>query len=199
MGDNKWARAACRRRTINRYILNPTFDPVARPGALYSWYRGNPEALDIKDAFGALEPIHPEYRDRNARLAVMDTQGVGGSLLFPTLGVGMEDALKHDPEAASKVFMAFNTWLNDDWGFAYRDRLFAVPYVSLLDPQGAEAELRRVLDLGAVAVNVRNAPVPIPGGYRSPFDPLYDGFGAWRLRAEWWWPRMRVLRVMTRW
>jgi predicted TIM-barrel fold metal-dependent hydrolase len=167
---------------INRYILNPTFDPVARPGALYSWYRGNPDALSIKDAFGELEPIRPEYRDRDARLAVMDRQGVGGSLLFPTLGVGMEDALKHDPEAASKVFRAFNAWLHDDWGFAYQDRLFAVPYVSFLDPHEAEVELRRVLDLGAVAVNVRNAPVPIPGGYRSPFDPLYDGF--WGLAAE---------------
>jgi predicted TIM-barrel fold metal-dependent hydrolase len=183
----QWAMINGRERLVvaghvNRYILNPTFDPVARPGALFSWYRGNPDALDLKDAFGELEPIHPEYRDRNARLAVMDDQGVGGSLLFPTLGVGMEDALKQDPEAASKVFRAFNSWLEDDWGFAYRDRLFAVPYICLLDPQEAEVELRRVLDQGAVAVNIRNAPVPVPGGYRSPFDPQYDGF--WGLAAE---------------
>jgi hypothetical protein len=148
----QWAMINGRERLIvgghvNRYILNPTFDPVARPGALFSWYRGNPDALDLKDAFGDLEPIHPEYRDRNARLAVMDEQGVGGTLLFPTLGVGMEDALKEDPVAASKVFRAFNSWLEEDWGFAYRDRLFAAPYVCLLDPQEAAAELRRVLDL----------------------------------------------------
>ena len=31
-------------------------------------------------------------------------------------------------------------------------------------------------------VNVRNAPVPVPGGYRSPFDPVYDPF--WGLAAE---------------
>ena len=171
---------------INRYILNPTFDPVARPGALYSWYRGNPDGLDLKDAFGELEPIHPAYRDRQARLAVMDTQGVGGSLLFPTLGVGMEDALKNDPEAASKVFRAFNAWLEDDWGFAYQQRLFAVPYISFLDHHEAEAELRRVLDLGAVATDHRSI--------RCTTDS-----GVWRRRAAWWWPRMPESRVTTRW
>ncbi len=31
-------------------------------------------------------------------------------------------------------------------------------------------------------VNVRAAPVPVPGGFRSPFDPVYDGF--WGLAAE---------------
>jgi predicted TIM-barrel fold metal-dependent hydrolase len=39
-----------------------------------------------------------------------------------------------------------------------------------------------VLDRGALVVNIRNAPVPIPGGFRSPFDPLYDPF--WGLAAE---------------
>ena len=30
----------------------------------------------MKSLFGELEPIRPEYRDRDARLAVMDTQGM---------------------------------------------------------------------------------------------------------------------------
>jgi predicted TIM-barrel fold metal-dependent hydrolase len=57
-----------------------------------------------------------------------------------------------------------------------------VPYIQMLDPRAAESELERVLEGGAVAVNIRNAPVPVPGGYRSPFDPVYDGF--WSLAAE---------------
>src|ERR1019366_5672024 len=69
------------------------------------------------------------------RLAVMDRQGVGATLLFPTLGVGMEEALKDDPEAAGKVFSGFNLWLEDDWGYCYQNRIFAVPNVPLLDPQ----------------------------------------------------------------
>ena len=67
----------------------------------------------------------------------MDDQGLAGALLFPTLGVGVEDALKQDSEACSKVFHAFNRWLDEDWGYTYRGRLFAVPYIALLDPADA--------------------------------------------------------------
>jgi predicted TIM-barrel fold metal-dependent hydrolase len=183
----RWADIDGRRRlliggTVNTYIANPTFDPVARPGALYDWYRGNPRQLGIKEAFGELERIRPEYRDRDARLKAMDDQGVAATLLFPTLGVGVEEALKNDPEAAAKVFHGFNQWLDEDWGYRYAGRIFGVPCVPLLDPADAVAELRTVLDLGAVAVNIRNAPVPVPGGYRSPFDPVFDGF--WGLASE---------------
>jgi predicted TIM-barrel fold metal-dependent hydrolase len=183
----RWAEVDGRRRllvggTINSYIANPTFDPVARPGALYDWYRGNPQRQSIVEAFGELEPLRPEYRDRDVRLKVMDEQGLAGALLFPTLGVGIEEALRHDPEACALSFRAFNRWLADDWGYRHAGRLFAVPYVPLLDPAAAVDELRRLLDAGAVAVNVRGAPVPVPGGHRSPFDPAYDPF--WGLAAE---------------
>lgn len=183
----RWAEVDGRRRllvggTINAYVANPTFDPVARPGSLYEWYRGNPRRHQIKEAFGELEPLRPEYHDREARFEVMEEQGLAGMVLFPTLGVGMEDALRHDPEACTKVFHAFNLWLDEDWGFRYRDRMFAAPYVPLLDAAAAVRELEHVLRAGAIAVNVRNAPVPVPGGYRSPFDPAYDPF--WGLAAE---------------
>jgi predicted TIM-barrel fold metal-dependent hydrolase len=183
----RWAEVDGRRRLlvggrVNGYVANPTFDPVAKPGCLYEWYRGNPEQKSIVEAFGELEPIRPEYRDRDARLAVMDEQQVAATLLFPTLGVGLEDSLRDDPEAAAGAFQAFNRWLEEDWGFAYQQRIFAVPYVQLLDPVAAAEELRSLVERGALAVNVRNAPVPAPGGYRSPFDPAYDPF--WGLAAE---------------
>ena len=43
----RWAEIDGTRRllvggTVNSYIANPTFDPVAKPGSLYDWYRGNP-------------------------------------------------------------------------------------------------------------------------------------------------------------
>ncbi|XVQ14927.1 amidohydrolase family protein [Spirillospora sp. CA-255316] len=183
----RWADIDGRRRLIvggkvDNYIANPTFDPVARPGALYHWYRGNPERQGIREAFGELEPLRPEYRDREARVRVLDEQHVKATLLFPTLGVGLEESLKDDPDACAKVFHGFNRWLDEDWGYNYRDRLYAVPYVPLLDPAAAVAELREVIDHGASIVNVRNAPVPVPGGHRSPFDPAYDAF--WGLAEE---------------
>jgi predicted TIM-barrel fold metal-dependent hydrolase len=183
----RWADADGKRRilvggTVNSYIANPTFNPVAKPGALFDWYRGNPQQQPINKAFGELEPIRPEYRDRDARLKVMESQGLAATLLFPTLGVGIEDALKHDPEACAKAFHSFNRWLNDDWGYNYQGRLFAVPCIPMLDPAAAAEELAFVLQSNPVAVNIRNAPIPVQGGYRSPFDPAYDAF--WGLAAE---------------
>lgn len=167
---------------LNSYVVRPDFDPVSRPGALYHWYRGNPQHQSIREAFGELEPIRPEYQDRDARLSVMDQQGLQGAMLFPTLGVGLEAALADDPEAAHEVFHAFNRWLQDDWGFSYRQRIFGVPYVALLDPIRAVAELEWAVEQGARAVNIRNAPVPVPGGYRSPADGVFDRF--WGIAEE---------------
>ena len=88
---------------INRFIPNPTFDPVAKPGALDAYFRGQQAGDDIRAAFGELDPISPAYREPAARIELMDTQDMEGCLLFPTLGVGMEQALVHDPEAAHHV------------------------------------------------------------------------------------------------
>ena len=103
----RWADIDGKRRllvggTINSYLANPRFDPVAKPGALYEWYRGNPRQQQLTEAFGELEPIRPEYRDREARRQVMEEQGLAATLLFPTLGVGIEDALRTTPTRAPR-------------------------------------------------------------------------------------------------
>ena len=127
---------------LNKFIPNPVFDPVAKPGSLDEYFRGkNPKAQDIRSLFGDLEPIRPEYRDRDARLSVMDRQGLDGCFLFPTLGVGMEEALADDPPALVAAFEAFNRWLEDDWGYAYKERIFAAPMITLIDVDAAVAEL----------------------------------------------------------
>ena len=164
---------------VNRFIPNPTFDPVAKPGCLDDYYQGkNAGALSIKEAFGDLEPIRPEYRDRDARIRVMDEQGVEGALFFPTLGVGMEEALYPDAEAVHAAFRAFNRWLEEDWGFAYRERIFATPYLSLMDLDQAVLELEWVLSRDARAIVMRPAPVRTANDSRSPADPYYDPFWA---------------------
>jgi predicted TIM-barrel fold metal-dependent hydrolase len=164
---------------VNRFIPNPTFDPVAKPGCLDDYFRGrNPGAKGVRELFGELEPINPAYRDRKARLALMDTQGLEAAFLFPTLGVGMEESLKRDPEALVGAFRAFNRWLDDDWGFAHAERLFAAPYITLVDPDAAVAELEWALSRDARVVVMRAAPVETPEGGRSPADRRYDPFWA---------------------
>src|SRR5690349_13621718 len=110
--------------SVNRFIPNPTFDPVAKPGCLDQYFRGrNPEGKDVAALFGDLEPIRAEYRDRDARVAVLDEQGLAGCFLFPTLAVGMEESLRGDIPALVAAFRAFNRWLDEDWGFAYENKL----------------------------------------------------------------------------
>lgn len=169
----QWATVEGRERllvagSVNRFIPNPTFDPVARPGCLDDYFRGKVAARDMREAFGALEPIAAAYRDRDARLEVLDGQGLQGCLLFPTLGVGMEAALEHDIDALTAAFGGFNRWLADDWGFAYQERLFAAGYLTLADPDWALDELDWLIQNGVRVVQMRPSSVPDGrGGRRS--------------------------------
>ena len=164
---------------INRFIPNPTFDPVARPGILDEYFRGrNPQGKDIRDA---VRPARSRSTPRIAtatRASRSSTRRVSRAcFLFPTLGVGMEESLKHDPEAAVAAFEGFNRWLAEDWGFAYRDRIFAAPYISLIDVDAAvrrarlRARERRAPDLHARRRRCTTRDGLLAGGRR--FDPFW--------------------------
>lgn len=163
---------------VYRGVRNATFDPVAPPGVLADYFRGNPHGDDPLELLRRHEPIRPEYRDRDARLSVMDAQGVDRAWMFPTLGMVYEEPLSHDPEGVTLMFSAFNRWLDEDWGFAYRDRIFAAPYVSLVDVDWACAELEWALDRGARTVVTRPAAAFTRSGPRSPGSAEFDPFWA---------------------
>jgi predicted TIM-barrel fold metal-dependent hydrolase len=168
---------------VNRFIPNPTFDPIIVPGCLDLFFRGQtPEGQD-RARIMKVEPLRIEYRDRDARLGVVEEQGLEAALLFPTLGCGVEEALKNDVPATMASLSAFNRWLEDDWGFAYQGRLLGVPMLSLADPEAALVETNRLLERGARIVHVRPAPVPAGRGRgRSLGDPLHDP--VWARLAE---------------
>ena len=167
---------------VNRFIPNPTFDPVLVPGALDPYFRGQiPPGVDPA-SLRVVEPIRPEYRLRDARVAQVEAQGLAAVLLFPTMGCGVEEALRHDVPATMATLSAFNRWLDEDWGFNYRNRLYAAPMISLADPDAALAELTWVLDRGARVVCVRPAPVPGEKRPRSLGDRAHDR--VWATLAE---------------
>ncbi len=180
----QWAMVEGRKRflvggKVNQFIPNPTFDPVARPGSLDEYFRGrNPDGKDMRALFGQLDPIAPEYRNRDAKLASLDRQGLEGCFLFPTLGVGMEESLKHDPAACVAAFRAFNRWLDEDWGFAHQGRIFAAPYFTLMDVDDAVRQLDWALARGARLICMRAAPIAHASGGKSPAHALFDPFWA---------------------
>jgi predicted TIM-barrel fold metal-dependent hydrolase len=145
---------------VNAFIPNPTFDPVIVPGCMDLMFRGQmPEGVDPR-SINRVEPISTCYQDRDARIDKMDEQGLDAALLFPTLGCGVEQALVDDVPATMASLRAFNRWLEEDWGFAYKDRIIAAPMISLADPVEATAEVDDLLSRGARILHVRPAPVP---------------------------------------
>lgn len=163
---------------VSRAVANPTFDPIARAGALHGYFRGNPEGKSPIEYLRDREPIPAAYRNRDARLASLDTFGLEAIWLFPTLGVLYEELLKHDTEAVTATFRAFNQWLDEDWGLDYQGRIFAAPYLSLADVDWAVRELEWALERGARVIVMRPAAVWTATGPRSPADPLFDPFWA---------------------
>lgn len=165
-----------------RMVANPSFDPVAKPGVLADYYKAENASGAAPKALMEMEPIRPEYRDRDARVAVMERQGVAGILLLPTLALGIEEILNENPPALHAAFRAFNEWLDEDWGFARDERITAPPLVTLVDVEQAEKDLQWMIDRGTRAICLRPAPVVGPFGSRSPADPLHDRF--WSLVAD---------------
>lgn len=168
---------------ISHFIPNPTFSPVATPGCADEYYRGlTPMHKTIQEVMQLEPECRPSFRDRDARIAVMDEHGIEKAFMFPTFGYGLEEALAADPEAAMATITAFNRWLSDDWGYRYKGRIFAAPILCLADPASALVELERVLDEGASIVTMRPAPVACADRRRSLGDPMFDPI--WARLAE---------------
>jgi len=151
-------------------------DSVGPPGAMKAFLRGVSEEGG-SPSLHAIDALRvPEFVDRKARLAVLDTQNVEGCLMLPTTGVGIEPQLR-EPQHRDALYpslRAFNRWLEEDWGFGADGRIYGAPLCSLVDLGEAIAELDRLLARGARFVVLTAG--PIDG--RSPADPHYDPFWA---------------------
>ena len=173
----------------SRYFVNGDLHPLLpgpgdvnprpRPGALYDYFAGRSNREDVAHLLTCEDPAaHPEWFNRDARLKTMDEQGLEACWLFPSQGVCIEGPMQPDVEASMEVLRAFNRWIDDDWGFAYQNRIFAVPFFTLSDPDNAIAELEWALQRGARVAAIRPGPVFTKDGLKSPADPMYDPFWA---------------------
>ncbi|GAA3204442.1 amidohydrolase family protein [Actinocorallia longicatena] len=167
------------RGQISEYIPNPTFEVVAKPGAMEEYYRvGNPDGKDRRQIFG--EPMRsiPAFREPGPRLELMDEMGIHQTLMFPTLASLIEERMKDDPELIHVVIHSLNQWLLETWQFDYADRIFTTPVITLPIVEKAIEELDWVVENGARAILVRPAPVPGYNGSRSFGLPEFDPFWA---------------------
>jgi predicted TIM-barrel fold metal-dependent hydrolase len=165
---------------VHPWIPGPgDVSPRPKPGALFEYFAGRAPKSDLASMLTCEDPAeHPEWFNRDARLKVMDDQGLEAVWMFPSQGVCMEGPMQPDIEATVDIFRAFNRWLDEDWGFAYQNRIFGVPYLTLSDLDSAVRELEWVIERGARVVTIRSGPVFTPEGLKSPADPVFDPFWA---------------------
>ena len=153
------------------FLGDPFRDTTAKPGSLREMLRNMKAGTPIEENT-TIEKVQPAYRNRDARLTLMDEQGVDAMVLFPTLAVCVEHFMKENPERTYLNVHAFNRWLDEDWGFGTDGRIYGVPLMSLIDLDSAVAELEWVLDRGARFIHLR----PGPQGGKNPADPVFDPF-----------------------
>ncbi|MBN7795601.1 amidohydrolase family protein [Parahaliea mediterranea] len=181
----QWATIDGQRRMLVagkllNFVPNDTFDVVARPGVLDNWFRGiNPEGKAMLDYYNDMEECRAAYREPDARLRLMDEQHIGKTLLFPSMGCGMEFALKEDPEALTATFGAFNRWLLEEWRFNYDERIHTAPAITLTDVDWAVQEANWAARHGARVIYLSPGPVLTASGWCSPAAaPFYPFWAA---------------------
>jgi predicted TIM-barrel fold metal-dependent hydrolase len=108
----------------------------------------------------------------------MDEQDIEAVMMWPGLGLTVEWQLRDDPMSCVANLRSFNRWLDETWGFDYRSRIFAVPFLTLVDLDEAVRELDAVLARGARVVHLLFTPV----NGKTIAHPDYDPF--WARLAE---------------
>jgi predicted TIM-barrel fold metal-dependent hydrolase len=114
---------------------------------------------------GAYCAIHPETAIggvfNRIRLQHMEREGIDAQVLYGSLTLSFEGIL--DKDLAVACMRAYNSYIADDCR-PYRDRLFPVGFVALVDVGEAVTEMRRCVDeLGMIGVHVPpSLPIPHP-------------------------------------
>jgi predicted TIM-barrel fold metal-dependent hydrolase len=148
------------------------YERAPRPGSLKEMLRRMATA-DPDDAY-QLEPMRPEYVDRQARLRLMDNQGVDKAIIYPAAGALACEQYIDNTGALYANIHSFNRWYHETWGFQFRQRIYAPALLSLRSLEHAVEELDFVLGEGA-----RLILLPAGPAYgRSPGDRYFDPFWA---------------------
>jgi predicted TIM-barrel fold metal-dependent hydrolase len=138
---------------------------IPKPGSLKDFLKAQKTG---EESFEFV-PLHPSHYDRDARLQRLDEFGVEAQVVFHGLHNSVP-AVVQDLAARYALVESYNRFLDDDWGFAYKDRLYAVPMIMLDDLDRAVTETEWVIRRGARAIVLPFG----PAAGRSPADPYFD-------------------------
>lgn len=153
--------------------LEADLDQAYVPGSLVEMLKQRASG-NASDAERFFEPIQEEYLDKNKRILQLQEQQIEKAIMYPGGWGLLAEAYLDDTEVLYDNIRAFNRWINEDWGFAFEDTIYAPAMMSMRDLELACAELDRVLDEGA-----RFILLPAGPAYgRSPGDPYFDPFWA---------------------
>lgn len=154
------------------YLVSNPADRMGRPGSFVAHkddrYTPLPEEEMVRP--GEI----PHFVRREARLEWMDAQGIEAVLMWPSLALTVEHQMRDDPAACVANMRSFNMWLEEEWGFHYQERVFAVPFLTLIDLDEAVKDIDWAIDRGVRVVHLLFAPV----NGRSIADPYFDPFWA---------------------
>jgi len=123
------------------------------------------------------ESFPPAGWDPHERLAVMDSERIDVSVLYPTMGLFWEGWMGDDRDLLAAYCRAYNDWV---WDFCATDarRLIPAGHVSLRNLDAAVAEVHRLANRGFRTIFI--APDVIDGHRFS--EPMFDPF--WRACEE---------------
>lgn len=136
----------------------------------------DPEKMQIANV--KFESIHPGGYDGKVRIADQDRDGVGGEVIFPSVGMAM---CNHpDMELKHACFTAYNRWLQE-FQSAAPDRLFGVGQSAAASVEQTVKDFQSIKDMGFCGVML-----PCDPGtefeYDDPrFDPVWEAAVALKL------------------
>lgn len=116
----------------------------------------------------------PGGYDPQARLQVMDEEGIDIALLYPTIGICWEGHV-YDPHLAHAYTQAYNRWLVD-FCSADTKRLIPIAHINLLDVDLAVKELDRAQAAGCRGIYI--SPDLFARAHKRFDDPTFDPFWA---------------------
>lgn len=149
------------------------YERVMGPGTWKRLLAHTGEGLSWESDDAVIHPYeYPKFVDRDARLAWMDERNFEATVMIPTSAC---DALGGcgDMPLLYAHMRSYNRHLEDDWGYRYQNRIFAVPQLTLDDLALALEELERLIRAGAKFVLI---PPRGTATNRSPGDPCFDPF-----------------------